>query len=240
MAEISKVTTDRLKISGTLIAAFDGQGGTISTTLHASPNAPPAGLALSIMTWLRGAVEASGTNLREADLAHALEGDDDEGPRLQRVASERELRDAMLSGSDAVRGVYGRPFSKIVGLDTALAGRADQLQHQADGIVRALTANPPPAPIHEGASVNLASVAASIESKRAALQAALDKVALEERELQTTMSLRDQATARWTRTYSGVATILSGIAILAGLDDLASKVKPTERRRAGIPEEGEG
>ena len=188
------------------------------------------------MTWMRGVVDASDENLLEADLAHALEGDDDEGPRLRRVASERELRDAMLSGSDAVRGVYGRPFSKLVGLDTALAGRADQLQHQADRIVRALTTNPAPAPIHEGAHVNLAAVAASIESKRAALQATLDKVALEERELQTTMSLRDQAAARWTRTYSGVAMILSGMATLAGLDDLASKVKPTERKRAGIPE----
>ena len=129
-----------------------------------------------MMTWLRGVVDASDENLLEADLAHALEGDDDEGPRLRRVASERELRDAMLSGSDAVRGVYGRPFSKLVGLDTALAGPADQLQHQADGIVRALTTNPAPAPIHDGAHVNLAAVAASIDSKRAALQAALDKV----------------------------------------------------------------
>jgi hypothetical protein len=237
MADISKVTTDRLKVSGTLIAAFDGQGGTISTALEASPNAPPAGLAVSIMTWLRGAVEASGDNLREADLAHAMEGDDDEEPRRRRVASERELRDALLSGADAVRGVYGRPFSKLVGLDTALAARADQLQHQADGVARALTTNPAPAPLHEGASVNLAVIAANIESKRAALQAALDKVALEERELQSTMSLRDQATARWTRTYSGVAMILSGMATLAGLDDLAAKVKPTERKRAGIPED---
>ena len=69
------------------------------------------------------------------------------------------------------------------------------------------------------------------------LKDALDAVAREERELQSTMSQRDEATARWTRTYAGVATILSGLAILAGLDDLAAKVRPTERKRAGIPEE---
>ena len=51
------------------------------------------------------------------------------------------------------------------------------------------------------------------------------------------MSARDQATARWSRTYAGVAMILSGMATLAGLDDLAAKVKPTERKRAGNHEE---
>ena len=33
--------------------------------------------------------------------------------------------------------------------------------------------------------------------------------------------------------------ILSGMATLAGLDDLAAKVKPTERKRAGIAEDEE-
>ena len=94
----------------------------------------------------------------------------------------------------------------------------------------ALTSHAAPASLLAGATLDLATVAASIESQRAALKEALETVAREERELQKTMSDRDNANARWTRTYSGVAT-------LAGLDDLASKVRPTERRRAGIAEE---
>ena len=80
---------------------------------------------------------------------------------------------------------------------------------------------------------------ASIETKRLVLKDvlkdALDAVSREEREPQSTMSQRDNATARGTRTYADVAMILSGMATLAGLDDLASKVRPTERKRAGIP-----
>ena len=90
MAEISKKTTDRLKISGSVIAALNTQGEVISTAVDAGVNASPAGLARSIMVWLRSILHLAGENLQTAVLAHALEGDDDEGPRLLRDSSDRE------------------------------------------------------------------------------------------------------------------------------------------------------
>lgn len=239
MTEVSKVTTGRLKVGKSVVAAFDTQAETIVTALEAGPNTPPAGVARGVLAWLRGALHDANEGLREADLAHALEGDDDHEPRLRRDTLARELRAILASGSDGVRGVYGHVFSRGVGLETALPERPDQLLHHAESVVLNLASHVPPETEHEDSSFNLPRFAARIEAKSAALKAALESVTREERELQTTMSKRETATARWLRTYAGTAMILSGMATLAGLDDLAAKVKPTERKRAGVPEEEE-
>lgn len=240
MAEVSKLTTDRLKVSKTVNTAFGAYGESIAQGLAASVVPPPEGFAAMAMRWLGESLTTAESNLRAADIAHTLEAADDAEPRTRRDLATREARNALVSASDSVRGIYGVGVSENVGLEATLPDRPDQVNHLADTVVKALRAAPAPTPLFEGASLSLETVATRIESKRLALQAALDKVALEERELQTTMSQRDQATARWSRTYAGVAMILSGLATLAGLDDLASKVKPTERKRAGIAEEGEG
>ena len=112
-----------------------------------------------------------------------------------------------------------------------------QVNHLAASIVDSLRAAPAPTPLFEGVTLSLEALAGRIEAARLPLEAALNDVSREERELQSTMSERDKATARWSRTYAGVAMIVSGMATLAGLDDLAAKVKPTERKRAGIAEE---
>jgi hypothetical protein len=237
MTDVSKVTTGRLKVGASVIAAFDAQGGAIATAVEASPNAPPAGVALAVIAWVRGALHNANEGLRAADLAHALEGDDDHAPRLRRDTLTRELRAALLSGSDGVRGVYGRSFGRGLGLEGALPERPDQLLHHAESVLRNLATHTAPEPEHEGSSFDLPRFAARVEGKCVALKEALESVSREERELQTTLSQRDQATSRWLRTYAGAAMILSGMATLAGLDDLAAKVKPTERKRAGIAEE---
>lgn len=240
MADVSKLTTDRLKVSKTVNTAFGVYGESISQGLAASVVPPPEGFAAMALRWLGESLTTAESNLRAADIAHTLEAADDAEPRTRRDATSRETRAVLLSASDSVRGIYGAGVSENLGLEATLPDRPDQVNHLAESIVVALRAAPAPTPLFEGASLNLATLATRIENQRLVLQAALDKVALEERELQTTMSERDKATARWSRTYAGVAMILSGLATLAGLDDLASKVKPTERRRAGIPEEGEG
>ena len=240
MADVSKLTTDRLKHSMNVAAGIDVHGEAIARGLATSPLAPPEGLVLTLFAWLKGTLAATEGNLREADIAHAVEATDDAEPRSRRDLAARQARIVLVSASDSVRGIFGEGVSRSLGLETSLPDRPDQVNHLAEGIVKSLLAAAAPTPLFEGASMSLEALAARIEAARRPLQAAINDVSREERELQATMSERDKATARWSRAYAGVAMIVSGMATLAGLDDLAAKVKPTERKRAGIPEEGEG
>jgi hypothetical protein len=58
----------------------------------------------------------------------------------------------------------------------------------------------------------------------------------EEREGQTAMNARDDAETKLRRTYSTVADMFTAYASMAGLDAVADRVRPTARRRAGLPE----
>ena len=126
-------------------------------------------------------------------------------------------------------------------LVTSIPAAAQWLRHPTPGIPRTADGRPDlraPAPITEGVRVDLGVLAAGLESRASRLDDALSSVRREEREAQSSLSSRDQAFARWERTYAGVAEVLTGLCTLAGLDDLAAKVRPTARRRAGAGEGG--
>ena len=44
---------------------------------------------------------------------------------------------------------------------------------------------------------------------------------------------------QWTRDYNAIATMCTALATLAGLDKLATRIKPTARKRAGQPTQDE-
>ncbi|MEO7590613.1 MAG: hypothetical protein ABI134_05340 [Byssovorax sp.] len=54
------------------------------------------------------------------------------------------------------------------------------------------------------------------------------------REAEQALTKRDAAVAAFEPVYTGVADIAAGLLELAGQGDLASRVKPTVRRRAGL------
>jgi hypothetical protein len=66
--------------------------------------------------------------------------------------------------------------------------------------------------------------------------AALGDVRREEREAQITRDDRNGSLAAWNGKYHGIANALTGLFELAGKQALADRVRPTARRRAGLPE----
>jgi hypothetical protein len=56
----------------------------------------------------------------------------------------------------------------------------------------------------------------------------------EEREAEQALTKRDAAVAAFEPVYTGVAEIAAGLLELAGQGELAGRVKPTVRRRAGL------
>jgi hypothetical protein len=236
--QVSKGTADRLKISRAVGAALSTHEGVIEAGLDNFGIKLPKGVAISgLFGWLGTTLGGAESTLDAADLAHMAELADDDEPRARRDASVTAARGALLSASSAVSGVLGDSYAKKVGLLAPLAERPDMLLKQITHVADQLGEHAAPKSALEGATLDPKKLAASLGDVRDALKTALGDVAREDREKQTSMSARDAASARFTQVYSGVASILAGFCWLAGLDDLADSVRPTERKRAGMADE---
>ncbi|AKF11355.1 hypothetical protein [Sandaracinus amylolyticus] len=238
MTEVSKTVADHLAISEQVLQAIEVLGGKVAEGIASGARIPRDVVLSAVIAWLGTHLRSAHDALRDADLEHAAELQDDRAPRDARDQITADLRGALISASSVVRGAYGESFSTAAGLEAAVEKRPDLVAAQAHRIARALRAGRAPATITEGVRVDLAALASSLEARASRLDDALSIVRREEREAQTAMSARDAALARWERTYAGVAEIFTGLCTLAGLDDLARKVRPTPRRRAGLPDDG--
>jgi len=238
MVDVSKTVADRLTYSEQVIQAIEVQGAAVigGITSNVGGQFPRDVVVSAVIAWLGSHLRGAHDALRSADLAHNLELTDDAGPRRERDEATTALRQQLIAASNVVRGAHGDAFSTAVGLEAALEERPDLLLTQGRSIVGALRGTAAPAVQTPGVRLDRAALTDAIEVTAARLADALTTVRREEREAQSTLSARDQAMSRWARVYAGVGEVFSGLCTLAGLDDLASKVRPTARRRAGIPD----
>jgi hypothetical protein len=68
------------------------------------------------------------------------------------------------------------------------------------------------------------------------LRKSLGDIEREKREAQLTLNAKNEAMAAWGPGYQGVADAVAALFVIGGRADLADKVRPTARRRAGLPE----
>ena len=107
-------------------------------------------------------------------------------------------------------------------------------QRQAKVVHAALAKGAPKAAPKKGRTLDFAALAEDLLVHVTALEAALKNVKREEREAEQALTKRDAAVAAFEPVYTGIADITAGLLELAGQGDLASRVKPTVRRRAGL------
>ena len=87
-----------------------------------------------------------------------------------------------------------------------------------------------PASRIKGAKLDVAEIAESLRDKRAQLDQHLKAVRREVREAQKTLDAKNAAVTAYDTTFSGVATVLSGLLRLSGKAELAGKIRPSTRR----------
>ena len=121
----------------------------------------------------------------------------------------------------------------IEALGAALAHHAEVIQ-QTKVVHAALAKGAPKAAAKKGRKLDFAALAEDLQVHITALEAALKDIKREEREAEQALTKRDAAVAAFETVYTGVAEIAAGLLELAGQGDLASRVKPTVRRRAGL------
>lgn len=241
MSNVSKLVADKLVASRAVRTAGEVHSKAIAEGVERwlfdgeKPRKLSVGELCELLVERLGAHERG---LELAERAHQAELGDDAAPRERREAASVALRAALISTSELVRGAYGEGYSKLVGLEAPLADRDDLLVQQARSSAERLRSTAPTGKPRDGAAIDRNALGKALQNDGAILDAALESVQREEKEAQQTRIVRDQAEAGWARSYDVVGGVLELFARAAGQDEIADRVRPTARRRSGVPDDG--
>lgn len=244
MAKTSKMTANRLTVSRTVHSSVTTHGDEIADSLTAVlfPKGPPAKLTMAqVIAAIGEVLVRADSKVAAADLAHSTELADDEPVRLARQVTEATLREKLLRKRELISGAYGVAVTRAYGLDGALPESAQQLLMLASTATDLLQTRPlTEKPLQAGVTIQPKLLADDLQAAGQALKEALSAVKREEREAQLTQLDKDRAGDEWQAAYQAVSSSLYGLFLLGGRKDLAERVTPTARRRAGLPEDGDG
>jgi hypothetical protein len=243
MADVSKMVSDRVAISRTVLTSLQVHGAEVSEDLEKLlfPKGPPAHLTVAmVLDALGHSLARARSELTSADLTHAAELSDDDAPRNARDQAIIEVRARLISIRGALSSVFGNGILSTYGLAGETPDDAELLGHRAANVAKLLGERPiVEQPKQTGVTVDAAALAQSLQQPIADLTAALADVGREVREAQLTLKARNEAVGSWNAVYQGVADVVTGIFELVGRADLAELVRPTARRRAGVAEQGD-
>ncbi len=243
MADVSKMVSDRVAISRTVLSSLQVHGAEVSDDLDKLlfPKGPPPHLTVAMVIEALGqALTRARTDLTTADLAHAAELADDEAPRTARDQAIVDVRAGLIGIRGTLSSVFGASLLSTYGLSGETPEDPELLAHRASNVAKLLAERPiVEKPKQAGVTVDAAALAQSLHAPIASLTAALADVGREVREAQLTLKARNEAVGSWNAVYQGVADVVTGIFELCGRADLAELVRPTARRRAGVAEAGD-
>lgn len=239
-SKLSKMAANRLAVSATVTSSATVHGSQIASLLH--PVLFPRGpakpdLTVQLLDALGGVLDRAAAEVERADLAHASELLDDEAPRQQRDAAEAELTALLLQQRDTLSALYGPGTARAYGLAEPLPPQPAQLVVRARSVVKQLRENPiRDKPLRRGLVLKPTDLADELDEHASHLSDALSDVQREAREAQLTLEAKTQAAEQWQRVYQGVTSAFYGLYLLADRRDLAERIEPTARRRAGLPD----
>jgi hypothetical protein len=239
MAKNSRVAVNRGVVTDAVLASLRVHGEEIAMGLQALFNQGRSARfeVDALLHRLALELERAGAELLAADLAHATELADDHAPRQARDEATAAVREKLLGLRDLVSGAFGEPAAAAYHLREALPELPAQLLQRGRNVQDLLEKQPfTTPPRHRSLKLKAADLAEELKDELDPLDAALKDVKREEREAQATQEHRNRATEEWQRVYLGVTHMAYGAYILAGRRDLAERIEPTSRRRAGIEE----
>lgn len=233
----SRLVADRAAITRTVTTAADKRGEEIADALEPMlfPEGAPSALTLiGFIYALAGLLARTQSVLEAKDAILAKEVGDDVVARDTRDARRSEARQILVGLRAMIEGLFGPVGLARAGLTAAIPTSPDAVVQLALSAADQIEAND--LGTTEGVTLDRAAIAAKLRTSADALRASLDTHQAEERETQTARGERDAEAELWLQIYPGVADVLAGLASIAGRTDIAERVRPTARRRAGEPE----
>jgi hypothetical protein len=244
MTEVSKQVANREAITRTVVNSATHHGPIIVDPLERFlfPEGVPEVVTLGVLIEAMGKALVRTTEvMHNADLTLAAEIADDAAPRTARDTSIQAIREMLMDFSALVEGTYGADALKLCGLQGLTPRWGDTLANDGDNVAGLLKGNPfaalAPKPGRE--PLKAPKMAEALEAEVAEFKKSLEDVDREEREYQAALGARDLSVEQWSLVYPNVTDALGAFYSLAGRSDLADRVRPTARRRAGQPEEAD-
>lgn len=238
MAEVPALYTNWRRVTRTVIASVRANIDLIAPVLQRDfhPESPEGNQVRDHYLARVAALERKVEKLKDAALAVNAERADDVALEDEQEAAVTEVRERVMRTRSMMEGAYSRPVLAAVGLTGETPTRIDALVAYATGAVKGLRKTPLPTPA-EGASVDAARRAELIEEALMRLDALTDGVALEQREEQQAINARNAVETAVRLAYIALADSFAADANAAGHPAIADRVRPTARRRLGLPEE---
>lgn len=241
--EVTKMVSGRAAISSTVLGSVSVHAPVVAPLIEKAlfPGGAPADLSVEVFLAALGrALESSVQEIKDADIAHTAELSDDAAVRETRDSAINELRAVLIDSRDLLSVTYGPGILAAYGLEGETPTSpllASQRAKNTAGLLRTEPIKDKPRRV--GVKVDVAALASELEMAANRVGDALGTVEHEEREAQLTLNARNDALVRWNARYQGVADTITGLYELAEKWDLAGVVRPTSRRRGGLPEDGD-
>jgi hypothetical protein len=162
------------------------------------------------------------------ELAEDIQARDD------RDGKAAHLRDVVVAVRSDARECFGPELLRVYRLDETTPVSREGLGRYVSAVVTLLEHNPRASVNVLGNAVTTSDLARPLTTALAPYRVALDDVAREARESEVARVRRDESEARFRRVLHNVAAILVGYLRLAGLDELADRIRPTRARTSGI------
>ena len=240
----SKQVTDREKSARAVAAAAETHASQIAAgfdralSVHVRPGEtlPDTGLLARL---IGRKIAADNAALVAADRAHEQELSDDDGPREDRDEAAARVRSVLVDLRAAIESTYGARGLTLLGLGDAISVDPSVLATAGGNVQKAL--NDPkielPKPKRAGMIVNRAAFALDLTAELPTLQRALAKVATEDREKEGTQRVKNEAMVMNDASFTSGAAYLSTSCQVAGLSDIAAKVRPSRYRPGRVEAE---
>jgi hypothetical protein len=238
---VSRMVADRVAITDTVVSAIKIHGPEIVPIVEKAlfPAGVPNNLRVAdVITALGAHLERTTGALVTADRAHTTELADDDGYRHTRDERAVDLKELLGTlRANFIRN-YGSTVAGAYGLSATLPDDASALLLLAGHVenflrTRALTE----VPKNKSLKIDPLLAADDVRDAAEALRTALGNVEREKREAQLTQGAKNEAMTSWSNAYPAVADGAAAFFSLGGRADLAQRVRPTARRRAGLPDD---
>ncbi len=189
-----------------------------------------------LQEFLARKLEVLGTNIVAADEEAVSETAENADLRQVRATAANAVHEALFKLRALVSGLYGSTATNtLLGLGSRLP-RDPMVLHRLAQRALAKVAEPgfqAPATNDEHVVINLAGVVRRIEEPAAELARLLVTTSLEKKTNQRTVIRKRDRMGEFDRGFRGTAGMLKAMYVLAGMDELARKVRPSIRRAIG-------
>ncbi len=186
-----------------------------------------------LQEWGIAALEASAAEVRESDRAHRKTR-----VRLSDARRDRNGKMSLITAAhralrQSFTGTYGAASLPLVGLGEApvrpLLAVREQMREVVGRMRDPQLATALPAPLAGQKPIDLESVADARDDEIGDLEVQMGRVGALRKQKDEALVARDEAMKRNRRVYSNVGRLLEGVYRLAGLDELANRIRATTR-----------